>query len=153
VPATERNVLANVRGETDEIIVVCAHHDSAWRAGGAVDNASGVEALRRIVERYAKLVPHHTLLAIAFGAEELGLAGSRFFVHDTKTRGELTRIRGVVNLECLARGDQLELWAAPDSLRARGLRIAAELGPDRRSDDCGRGFARLSGGARSQIGR
>jgi Iap family predicted aminopeptidase len=127
VPVTERNVLAEVPGETDETIVACAHYDSAWRAGGAVDNASGVEGVRRIVERLAGRRHRRTLLAIAFGAEELGLAGARFFVHDAKTRGGLGRIKGVVNLECLARGERLELWAAPEDLRERGLRIAAEL--------------------------
>lgn len=127
VPLTERNVLAEVRGETDETIIVCAHYDSAWHAGGAVDNASGVEGVRRIVERLAGRSHRRTLLAVAFGAEELGLSGARFFVHDAKTRGELGRIKGVVNLECLARGERLELWAAPEDLKERGLRIAAEL--------------------------
>ena len=122
---TERNVLAELPGETDETIVVCAHYDTAWRAGGAVDNASGVEGVRRIVERLAGRPHRRTLLAIAFGAEELGLSGARFFVHDAKTRGELGRIKRVVNLECLARGERLELWAAPDDLKERGLRIAA----------------------------
>jgi Zn-dependent M28 family amino/carboxypeptidase len=68
------------------------------------------------------------MLAIAFGAEECGLAGSRFFVADAKTRGALDRIAAVVNLECLARGDRLELWVGPDDLRDRGVRIAEELG-------------------------
>ena len=126
VPVTERNVLAEVPGETDETIVACAHYDSAWRAGGAVDNASGVEGVRRIVERLAGR-PHRRTLSDRVGAEELGLAGARFFVHDAKTRGGLGRIKGVVNLECLARGERLELWAAPEDLRERGLRIAAEL--------------------------
>ena len=127
VPVTERNVLAELPGETDETIVACAHYDSAWRAAGAVDNASGVVGVRRIVARLAGRPHRRTLLAIAFGAEELGLAGARFFVHDAKTRGALRRIKGVVNLECLARGERLELWAAPEELMERGLRIAGEL--------------------------
>jgi Peptidase family M28 len=128
VPVTERNVLAEVSGETAETIIACAHYDTAWRAAGAVDNASGVEGVRRIVERLAGRPHRRTLLAIAFGAEELGLSGARYFVHEAKTRGELGRIKGVVNLECLARGERLELWAAPEDLKERGLRIAAELG-------------------------
>jgi Iap family predicted aminopeptidase len=128
VPVTERNVLALLPGESAETIVVCAHYDSAWRAGGAVDNASGVEGVRRIAERLAARPRRRTLLAIAFGAEELGLSGARFFVQEAKTRGELDRVAGVVNLECLARGEQLELWAGPDDLRERGLRIARDLG-------------------------
>jgi Iap family predicted aminopeptidase len=127
VSVTERNVLAEVAGGTPETIVICAHYDSAWRAGGAVDNASGVEGVRRIVERVVSRPHRRTLLAIAFGAEELGLSGARFFVQDAKTRNELGRIKGVVNLECLARGERLELWAAPEDLKERGLRIAAEL--------------------------
>lgn len=127
-PTTERNVLVEVAGESEETVVVCAHYDCAWRARGAVDNASGVEGMRRLVERLAAQPRRRTLLAIAFGAEELALAGSRFFVADAKTRGELGRIAAVVNLECLARGERLELWAGPDELTERGLRIARELG-------------------------
>ncbi len=127
-PVTERNVLAALPGEEDETVVVCAHYDSAWRAGGAVDNASGVEGVRRIVERLAGHRHRRTLVAAAFGAEELGLSGARFFVHEAKLRGELGRIKAVVNLECLARGERLELWAAPEAMQERGLRLASELG-------------------------
>jgi hypothetical protein len=127
-PRDRTQRLVEVPGETDETIVVCAHYDSAWRAGGAVDNAGGVEGVRRIVERLTERPHRRTLLAIAFGAEELGLSGSRYFVQDAKTRGELHRIKGVVNLECLARGRRLDLWAAPEDMKERGLRIAAELG-------------------------
>jgi Zn-dependent M28 family amino/carboxypeptidase len=84
--------------------------------------------VRRILERLAGGRNRRTLLAIAFGAEELGLSGARFFVTDAKTRGELGRIKAVVNLECLARGERLELWAGPDELKERGLRIAEKLG-------------------------
>ena len=57
----------------------------------------------------------------------LGLSGSRFFVTDAKTRGELGRIKAVVNLECLAHGERLELLAS-DDLKEHGLRIARDLG-------------------------
>jgi Iap family predicted aminopeptidase len=128
LPTHERNVLAEHPGESEETVVVCAHYDCAWHARGAVDNASGVEALRRIVERLTPRRHRRTLLAIGFGAEEFGLAGARYFVTDAKTRGDLGRIAAVVNLECLAQGKQLELWAGPDELKKRGLRIARELG-------------------------
>jgi aminopeptidase YwaD len=128
VPAQERNVLAEHRGASEETVVVCAHYDSAWRAGGAIDNATGVECVRRIAERLASSRHRRTLLAIAFGAEELGLLGSRYFVTDAATRGELGPIRAVVNLECVAHGERLELWASPDDLAERGVRIAHELG-------------------------
>ena len=128
VPGRERNVLVEIPGETEQTVILCAHYDSAWRAGGAVDNASGVEAMRRVVERLADRRHRQTLLTIGFGAEECALAGSRFFVTDAKTRGRLGRIVAVLNLECLARGERLELWADPDDLRERGLRLARDLG-------------------------
>lgn len=128
LPTTERNVVTELAGESEETVIVCAHYDSAWRARGAVDNASGVESMRRIVGTLAGRARRRTLLAIAFGAEECGLAGSRFFVADAVTRGELGRVAAVVNLECLARGRRLELWAGPEELGERGVRIARELG-------------------------
>jgi len=128
---TERNVGTVLAGDTPATVVVCAHYDSAWRAGGAVDNASGVEAMRRIVERVARSRHRRTLHAIAFGAEELGLSGARFFVADAKTRGRFGEIEAVVNLECLGRGDRLEVWASPD-LQQRAVRIAGDLAPTTR---------------------
>src|SRR5262249_29972684 len=76
VPTPERNIAAVLHGDTDATVIVCAHYDSAWRAGGAVDNASGVEAMRRVVERLLRSRHRRTLQAIGFGAEELGLSGA-----------------------------------------------------------------------------
>ena len=127
MPVKERNVLVEMpRGDGRDDRRVCslrlrvARRRCCQQRERRRGRAPGRRAARRRTHR-------RTLLAIAFGAEELGLAGARFFVHDAKTRGELGRIKGVVNLECLARGERLELWAAPDDLRERGLRIAARL--------------------------
>jgi len=128
VPTTERNVIGSLAGETAEIVVLCAHYDSAWRARGAVDNASGVEAMCRVLSRLRERRHPRTLQAIAFGAEELGLSGARYFVAEAKTRGQLGEIRAVVNLECLARGEQLEVWAS-EELQDRAIRIAGDLSP------------------------
>jgi Zn-dependent M28 family amino/carboxypeptidase len=84
--------------------------------------------MRRVVATISTRAHRRTLLAISFGAEECGLAGSRFYVTDAKTRGHLAPIEAVVNLECLAHGDRLELWAGPNKLRNRGQRIAKDLG-------------------------
>jgi hypothetical protein len=68
LPTRERNVLAELPGDSEETVIVCAHYDSAWRARGAVDNASGVEAVRRIVERLTARRHRRTLLAIGWRA-------------------------------------------------------------------------------------
>ncbi|HUZ81023.1 MAG TPA: M28 family peptidase, partial [Gaiellaceae bacterium] len=46
----ERNVIADLPGRSDEHVVVGAHYDSVWHGPGAIDNASGVEGIRRIGE-------------------------------------------------------------------------------------------------------
>jgi Zn-dependent M28 family amino/carboxypeptidase len=96
-----------------------------------VDNASGVEAMRRLVERVARSGHRRTLHAIAFGAEELGLSGARYFVADAKTHGRFGEIEAVVNLECLGRGERLEVWASPE-LQQRAVRLAGDLAPTTR---------------------
>jgi hypothetical protein len=131
---TERNVLAELAGESPETVVVSAHYDGVWRSPAAVDNASGVEALRRVAERLAGRRHPRTLLVAAFAAEEIGLVGSRYFVHEAKLRRELTRIVGNVNLDCVAHGDKLELMVAPEELRGRTLELVARLGLDDRYD-------------------
>jgi hypothetical protein len=124
----DRNVLAELRGESEETVVVSAHYDSVWRGPGVIDNATGVEALRRIAERLVAREHPRSLLFAAFGAEEIGLVGSTWFVADAKFRGELDRIVGVVNLDCVAHGTKFELMVGPDELRGRAVEAAARLG-------------------------
>jgi Iap family predicted aminopeptidase len=130
----DRNVLADLPGESEETVVVSAHYDSVWRGPGVIDNASGVEALRRIAERLVGRTHPRSLLFVAFGAEEIGLVGSTWFVNDAKFRGELDRIVGVVNLDCVAHGTKFELMVGPDELRGRAVEAAARLGLSERYD-------------------
>ena len=46
----ERNVIAEIPGKLDEHVIVSAHYDSVYRGPGAIDNASGVEGVRRLGE-------------------------------------------------------------------------------------------------------
>jgi hypothetical protein len=128
----DRNVLAELQGRSHETVVVSAHFDSVWRGPGAIDNASGVEAMLRVAERLVGREHPRTILLAAFGAEEIGLVGSRYFVREAKLRGELDRVVGVVNLDCVAHGEPLELMVGPDELRGRALEHVARLGLDRR---------------------
>lgn len=110
----DRNVIAEVPGESEERVVVCAHVDSVWRCPGAVDNASGVEGLRRVAERFRDRRLRRTLVLCAFGAEEFGLLGSTHYVTEARLTGELDRIRAVVNLDSIARGTALEVIASDE---------------------------------------
>lgn len=79
--ANSANVIAEIPGQTDEIILVGAHLDS-WDLGtGAIDDGAGVG----IVTAAAKLVgelpgkPKRTIRVVLFGSEEVGLVGARAY--------------------------------------------------------------------------
>ncbi len=130
----ERNVVAELRGQSEEAIVVSAHYDSVWRGPGVVDNATGVEGVRRLAERFAGQRPARSLIFIAFAAEEIGCIGSRSWIFDAEVTGELERIKTCVNLDCIAHGGLLELMASPQALADRLAGFAGELGLEERYD-------------------
>jgi aminopeptidase YwaD len=124
----DRNVVAELPGASEERVVVCAHFDSVWRGPGTIDNATGVEGVRRVAERLLGRQLERTVVLCAFAAEEIGLLGARHYVSEAELSGELERTRGVVNLDCIAHGERLELLASPDELRGRALGLADALG-------------------------
>ena len=124
----ERNVIAELPGESEETVVVGAHYDSVWRGPGAIDNATGVEGLVRVAERLVGRTHPRSLAFVAFGAEEVGLLGSKVYVNEAKSRGEARRIVGMVNLDCIGRGETLELLCAPQALLERAEATARRLG-------------------------
>jgi Iap family predicted aminopeptidase len=124
----ERNVIADLPGKLDERVLVTAHFDSVWRGPGAIDNATGVEGVRRIGEAFAGRELERGITLVAFAAEEIKLTGSRYFVDEAKLRGELDSIAGVVNLDCIAHGDKLNILASPDALLGRAVEAARALG-------------------------
>jgi Iap family predicted aminopeptidase len=132
---TERNVVAELPGRSDEAIVVSAHYDSVWRGPGVVDNATGVEGVRRIAEHFGTgSTPERSLIFIGFAAEEIGCIGSRSWIFDSEVAGELGRIKACVNLDCIAHGERLELMASPKALSDRFAAFAGELGLGDRYD-------------------
>src|SRR5262245_22499185 len=128
----DRNVIAELPGASEETVVVGAHYDSVWHGPGTIDNATGVEGVRRIAERLAGRELPRTVLFAAWGAEEIGLQGSRWFVEEADIRGELGRIVGVVNLDCIGHGEALELMVGPPELRGRAVQLVHQLGLDDR---------------------
>jgi hypothetical protein len=124
----ERNVIAELPGKRSERVLVTAHYDSVWHGPGAIDNATGVEGVRRIGEALAGRELERSVTLVAFAAEEIKLTGSRYYVDEAKLRGELDSVVGVVNLDCIARGDKLNILASPDALLGRALEAARGLG-------------------------
>jgi Zn-dependent M28 family amino/carboxypeptidase len=132
VPSRDGNVVATIPGRTREKLVVGAHFDSVWRSHGAIDNATGVEGLLRIARRFAAQRLPRTLELVAFAAEEIGLVGSRRYIFEARERGRLGEIVGMVNLDCIGRGEKLNVLCWPASLGELAKSSADRLGLSRR---------------------
>jgi len=124
----ERNVIADLPGRGDGHVIVSAHFDSVWRGPGAIDNASGVEGVRRIGEALAGQDLERGVRLVAFAAEEIKLTGSRYYVDEARLRGQLDEISGVVNLDCIAYGEKLNVLASPDAMLDRATALARDAG-------------------------
>jgi Zn-dependent M28 family amino/carboxypeptidase len=77
------NVIAETSGgDPDNVIVVGAHLDSVSRGPGINDNGSGSGGILEIAETFAAQdrEPRNKLRFIWWGAEELGLLGSQYYV-------------------------------------------------------------------------
>ena len=89
-----RNVIA-VKPGGEGMIVVGAHMDSVTAGTGAGDNASGVAAMLAAAEVLQNIEPLHTLVFVAFGAEEGGSpSGASAYVD--RLGDDITRVRAMV---------------------------------------------------------
>lgn len=75
------NVVALLPGQSDEIMVIGAHHDSVLTPG-AVDDASGAAVVLEIARALSTENLPRTILFTTFGSEELDLLGSKAFVRE-----------------------------------------------------------------------
>ncbi len=121
-----RNVVAEIKGIGDGLVIVGGHYDivPATRAG-ANDNTSGVAVVLSLAEALAGRSLPFSLRFIAFGAEELGLHGSRHYVASL-TEAERARTKVMMNFDVVGSGVQLEV-AGHQALTDLALKIAAEL--------------------------
>ena len=99
----------------DKYIIVTAHYDhEGIKSGniynGADDNASGTAALFAIAEYFSKEKPGHSLIFVAFDAEEKGLVGSRHFVGNLPVKKDAILLN--VNMDMISRNDKGELYAS-----------------------------------------
>lgn len=113
-----KNVIAFLDNKADKTIVIGAHYDHLGEGkqgsslakdsygmihNGADDNASGVAGLLELARFYSKnkVTEPVNFLFIAFGAEELGLVGSRYFVkHPTY---DLSKVYWMLNMDMIGR--------------------------------------------------
>ncbi len=101
---TGYNVIGTLQGKSDETIVLGGHYDTVAAGPGAGDNGSGTATILELARVMAsKPQLQHTLVFIAFDAEELGLLGSRAYVNEL-SNAQLQKIRAMLNFDMLGAG-------------------------------------------------
>src|SRR5690625_1080313 len=95
IEKTSYNVIASMKPEEDvdtgQLVTIGAHHDSVPGGPGANDDASGVSAVLELAKIYADYPIDTEVRFITFGAEELGLVGSSYYV-DSLPQSEIDRM-------------------------------------------------------------
>ena len=103
------NVIGSVSGLKKKSIIISAHYDHLGMMGkaifpGANDNASGVAMLLSLANYFSDKSPKYNLVFIAFGAEEAGILGSKYYVENPLF--PLADIKFVLNLDIMGTGDE-----------------------------------------------
>jgi hypothetical protein len=116
------NIIGLVEGSDpvlkNEVIIVGAHLDGVGSCPeimpGANDNCSAVAVMMGVAEALAKseVKPKRSVMFIAFGAEEQGVAGSEYYVEHPVRPLEQTAI--LINMEGPGRGDKISVLAGKE---------------------------------------
>lgn len=95
--ANVENVIAQIPGSGDDIVVLMAHYDSVPNAPGAGDDGAGVAAILEVA-RIVQLQPKrkNSVLLVFTDAEEVGLLGAEAFFNQHPLA---SRVKAVINLE------------------------------------------------------
>lgn len=96
---SSRNVVLDLPGERDDVIVLTAHYDSTSLSQGAYDNMSGSIGLLAMAEHFSRVSHKYSLRFVWCGSEERGLLGSKAYCESHAD--ELSRIALNVNLDMI----------------------------------------------------
>jgi len=131
------NLVARIEGtsSSDKVLVVSAHYDHLGVKNGKIyngadDNASGVAGLLAVAEAFKAKPPRHTVLIVAFDAEESGLRGAKAFVADPPV--PLAKIGLAVNFDMISKNARNELYvsgAGPQPYLKPVLETVAKAAP------------------------
>ena len=122
------NVIAEAPGTGEGVVVLGAHYDTVPGIPGANDNASGTAVLLALAEELSGVSFPFTLRFIAFGSEELGLLGSKFYV-DSASEEELRGVVAMLNFDAVGSGGGLRVLGSRD-LPKRAVALGAKHGID-----------------------
>ncbi|TAD98647.1 MAG: M20/M25/M40 family metallo-hydrolase [Bacteroidetes bacterium] len=104
-----QNVIGYFEGteKPDSLLVFSAHYDHLGKLGNAIfyganDNASGISMLLELADHFKRNPPKYSVAFIAFGAEEIGLLGSQYFVEFPLF--DLKKIKFLLNIDLVGTG-------------------------------------------------
>ncbi|MBI2864518.1 MAG: M28 family peptidase [Chloroflexi bacterium] len=103
---SSENVVGTRATKNQKLVIFGAHCDSVEAGPGANDNASGVGTVIELARVTATRAYPFGLRFVAFGAEELGLIGSRRYVESLK-KEERDRMVAMINFDMVGVGDDL----------------------------------------------
>ena len=92
-----------IEGESEELIIFGAHHDTVYNGQGAVDNTAGTATVQEIARQFGLILesegkPEHTIWFCTWGGEEEGLWGSSEWVQKHKANLK-ENLRIYINLD------------------------------------------------------
>ncbi len=126
---SSHNVVAELPGGSgsDRVLIVGAHYDTTPDTQGANDNGSGVAALMSVARELADGPPlPFRLRFLLFGAEEVGLFGSRHYAGELD-QDEVDSIVAMINIDVPGSGHSLEV-IGDTALTGEAVRYAREHG-------------------------
>lgn len=139
------NIIAQTRGgNADETVMLGAHLDSVVQGPGINDNGSGSATVLEIALQMAELdaEPRNRVRFAFWGAEELGLLGSRHYVKGL-AKGEIEDISAYLNFDMVGSPNSVRsVYEGSDEVEgvfdryfeARGIGIETNSALDGRSD-------------------
>lgn len=108
-------------------VVVGGHYDTVPEVDGANDNASGTALTLALAAIWADYPSANDICFIGFGAEELGLHGSRFYVGQLRLDDRLSEVTAMLNLDAIGDGRAPYRILASVEIRDISNAVAAEL--------------------------
>ena len=119
---SSENVIAVKPGgtESEKKVVLGAHYDTVPNVPGANDNGSGIATLLEVASEIADKEYAFTVEVVMFGAEEIGLFGSRDYVEELSDN-ERANIIAMLNFDALGTGKTPGIYGDRGLLDVLGL--------------------------------
>jgi len=113
----DRNIEGILHGTdetSDEIYIICAHHDTVANCPGADDDASGVATVLATAYLLSKYDFNHTIRFVTFSGEEQWMLGSHEYAREAYENGD--NIIAVLNVDMIGfaitsyHGDNIKVY-------------------------------------------